>query len=377
MLMAYKIENGTVYFKSQQLPKADAGSFEVFFKIYFDPSYEGQDEKTIQYAKDKKYIYINEKIIAQADVASFELLTFPFAKDKDTVFKLDQVQTQWDVATFTVLEKKIIYTHVHYYGNGDCTEIHRFFLKDHHQVATDLFDSEQWHKSDFKLLSDADLATFEVLNMPIAKDQFYVYNWEKKLEQFHAPSFEYINDGYYKDRAAVYQSPPRFVPIKNAIPATFQRLEEDFAKDESSAYFREQIIEGADAASFEVIERKINGISQETQAMIQSYIFFPRHIAKDKYHLFTSDIRVPFDVDVNSFEYISGIYAKDKFSAYYIYTTYDPSQKTDCYYKVEKIEGADTNTFQRISLKLEHRNYAKDKNHVYFHGKKIPAEELP
>jgi hypothetical protein len=91
-----------------------------------------------------------------------------------------------------------------------------------------------------KPLKDIDVKTFKVLaGTQYAKDTNYVYY---PLEQLCVD---------YTDCGVCYYT--KFV-VENATPSTFRYLGKEYATDGSNVYFRGELLQGADAATFKVID---------------------------------------------------------------------------------------------------------------------------
>lgn len=125
-------------------------------------------------------------------------------------------------------------------------------------------------------LKKIDFESFEVLSgTDYAKDKNHVLyplqticvdgrNWgnchctEYIIEGADPLTFEYIGDGFAKDKKNVYSGG---VKIKNAISNEFENLGEGYARDLSHVYFRSKILNEVDPNSFEVLE---NGMGQDS-----------------------------------------------------------------------------------------------------------------
>ena len=81
------------------------------------------------------------------------------------------------------------------------------------------------------------------------KDVDHVYYYGNVLEGADAKSFQYVNAliDYGKDDNFVYYSDSM---IEDADPKTFQIIGDFFAKDKNNVYFSEELIKDADPRSF-------------------------------------------------------------------------------------------------------------------------------
>lgn len=137
-------------------------------------------------------------------------------------------------------------------------------------------------------------------------------------------------------------------PVKHADPETFVFLY-GFAKDKDRCYRMGEAFRGADAASFEVLNR---------------------YFARDKKHIYNRE-GIDKKVDYATFEVLdtgertggdgrahdATSYAKDK-NGLWMMTYYQ--------YKPLAVKGVDTATFERINA-----SFAKDVKYVIWQGKKV------
>ena len=143
--------------------------------------------------------------------------------------------------------------------------------------------------------------------------------------------------------------------IKGADPKTFKAYYYSYSTDKNNVYYQETLIKGADSKTFKA---------------------FNRYYALDKSNGYTSGKQ--FTVDVNTFNLISGAYAKDSKQLYANGIPFSPESPStfkvlednfgidekNIYYLNDIIEGADRATFKGIN-----RIYSIDKNNVYIHSK--------
>jgi hypothetical protein len=124
---------------------------------------------------------------------------------------------------------------------------------------------------DVKPLSNIDVPSFKVLaGTQYAKDTNHVYY------PLEVPCIDYTDCGvcYYSK-----------IIIEGANPATFQFLGKDYATDGKLVFFRGELLQGADGATFKVIEGP-------------QYFYF----ATDKNHVYKHD-KVFNDADPSTFYY--------------------------------------------------------------------------
>lgn len=302
---------------------------------------------------------IPEKIkIEGADINSFQTLNDYYSKDKNKVYNEEIVVSpkfslapndqalSADPNSFEVIDN--------YYG------------KDKDSVYEGLFK-----------IADADPGSFKVLEGSYGKDKNSAYYRFSKIENSDPNTFVVIEKDKYsvyaKDKNAIYVE--GFRKFEEADPESFALLAKNFSKDKNSVWYFNDKVEGADPASFQVIETKENCTSCD--------------YGKDKnsvYHskLKDGDLGV-FKVegaDLSSFEVISYILQKDKNSIFCEDTKikgsdsstlfqFDPlivdywKEKSGVYWRCEKVEGADPDSFSPTSYMN-----AIDKNASYWRSEK-------
>ncbi|WP_374124673.1 DKNYY domain-containing protein [Leptotrichia hongkongensis] len=319
----------------------------------------GLDLKTFEhiddyYYKDKNNIYYdldnNLYTIKNADLATFEVLNSPysssiyFAKDKNNVYYQN---------------KKI---------NGIVADgfeqIQSNFIKDKNRLYKIDEDEE---KNEIKLI-------------PIN-------------EKVNLENFEEIGGNYYKDDKNLYYfGENEFKKIEGADPNSFKYDNENYtfiAKDKNNVYFEGEKVKGIDVNSAEGINglwikdennvfyegKKLKGISSYNFSYFDGGLSYDK-ILVDKNGIYkfieTEDNKKTMEVtrldskgiDLETLERIyspmdSSYYFKDKNGVYFM----DGN-------KFVKINGADKDSF-RVTMTGK---YGKDKNYVYFEGKKMEGK---
>lgn len=205
-------------------------------------------------------------------------------------------------------------------------------------------------------LKEADPKTFQVQEIDsfYAKDQNFVFYYGKKIKEAHPLSFVPVpnakNDSLYgigtpifwKDHSHVYYNG---VTIAKADPNTFQHIQSIYAKDRERIYYQTEALEGANP---------------------NTYRFLNENIAIDDSSVFVLTKRSKIPVDLNSFKVVENeneAFCVDSENVYLVfYQREEP---------LEKVEGADIATFRTLE-----RNYASDKDHVYFFGNYKGDQEL-
>ncbi|AXY74649.1 hypothetical protein D3H65_11950 [Paraflavitalea soli] len=214
---------------------------------------------------------------------------------------------------------------------------------------------------------------FIVLNESFAKNDTTVYYKERAFEYADVATFVALDEHYAKDKDKAYYcdeyregqsyyltKKQTIVTIDNAMPASFESIQNDYARDGRQAYYKGIAFAVKDVASLSVIEGRF---------------------LKDKYQVYFEKKPVK-NADVNSFRILSSNYASDTNRIYYYgfhndryngihevpcnratFTLLEyPYSKDDraVFYIYTTIKGADANSFTVIG-----DEFSKDKHHVY------------
>ena len=225
------------------------------------------------FAKDSLYVYYKEKSIAGADVASFTALDEWYAKDKNRVYYCNEsrdgrnyymtkyqeiaVVEKADPASFTLIEASYAKdnTHGFYAGRAfavkdiaSLTGINHLFAKDNAQAYFNC-----------KPLPGSDGKTFQLLNDSYAKDTGHIYFFKPletvKESVFALPCnrdrFQLLAYPFSKDETTVFYEN---LPLPGADPASFSVLQNGYSKDKNAVYIHAKKITGAHPASFAVLK---------------------------------------------------------------------------------------------------------------------------
>lgn len=192
-------------------------------------------------------------------------------------------------------------------------------------------DNLNWKKKSFQL-EGADAETFKTFGFSgvYGKDKNHVYLSGLKIQEAEPGSFKILEATYQyaRDAKHLYAGTRKI----GDHPDGFKFLGAGFAVDGQSAFFRGELIDGADGSSFELMDDK--GI-----------------YAKDRQHIFYIGKMIP-DSHSASFKKIKHSFYADKHAVYYT---------------SNRIPGADEMTFKVLSDR-----YAKDAEQVYYTYKTIP-----
>ena len=343
----------------------------------------GANPKTFElihnFGKDDKNVYFLDKKLKGIDAKTFEEISFSIVKDKNGLHILlnsddSGIKTRnlkisgLDLKTFKKLE------------NG--------YYKDKNNIYYDL-------DNNLSTIKNADLATFEVLNSPysssiyFAKDKNNVYYQNKKIDGLVADGFEQIQSNFIKDRNGIYkfeedenEKSLKITPINAKID--FENLKEldwkYFGDDKNIYYFDEndfKKLDNADVNSFERIEytgffkdknnvyydgEKVEGIDMNSIEVINGMCI------KDKNSVFYQGKKLE-KISSNNFNYFDGgisydIILVDKNGSYKLME--NENQKDKIKIIPLNSKNIDLKTLERIESPMDSSNYFKDKNGVYF-----------
>ncbi len=227
-----------------------------------------------------------------------------------------------------------------------------------------------------------------------------------------------INAGYIREKNTIYftdetTEPEKKEIVKNVDFRTFKIFEEndDFARDKNNIYYKNKKVENVDVNSFQVEGfyfakdknntfyisndglMKIKGFRPEgSYAIVQ--LFVPALLI-NKYGIYMAKYETdgivaksikPEEMDMDTLEVLASeesfavFYLKDKNNVYFInYTAGEQksidnnieneddveNDNDDFVIQIEKLAGADRDTFEIVSV------YGKDKNNLYFYNQKI------
>ena len=227
-----------------------------------------------------------------------------------------------------------------------------------------------------------------------------------------------INAGYIKEKNTIYftdetTEPEKKEIVKNVDFRTFKIFEEDddFARDKNNIYYKNKKVENVDVNSFQVEDfyfakdknntfyisndglMKIKGFRPEgSYAIVQLFVpallinKYGIYMAKYENDEIVAKSIKPKEMDMDTLEVVdleesfAVFYLKDKNNVYFInYTAGEQksidnnieneddveNDNDDFVIQIEKLAGADRDTFEIVSV------YGKDKNNLYFYNQKI------
>lgn len=265
------------------------------------------------------------------NLSSFVIFNSTWAKDSRYVYKYDCAphDVQYDVASFTAIDEE---------GN---------FVKDKNGVYFDGYLGGLGLSGSNKI-EGADPETYVYFSGGLGKDKNQVFSWI------------YPDEGY-----------------KGVDVATLVGVEDPergglWMKDKNQVYWRGNIVEGANPATFMVMSSEYG---RDGDKLYYTYKYIPTG-DPDTLKNIVDDIGA-YQKDKNNIYYIEGPFDEGPIIATADHATFRPinsyyaKDKVHVYYGNRIIEGADPETF----VDLGEYGYSKDKNHVYLSGNIVEGKD--
>ncbi len=296
---------------------------------FFSPYTKFGDEQTAySYVKDDKKVFYLGDEMKQADALSFEYLWGDYSLDKNYIFYGDKMMRPRG-------------------GSYDT-------IKGDEQADYIRVDDTVYYKGE-KLVG-VDTQHFRVLSKELSKDAYRVYYRGEAIDQADAQSFEPINNFFSKDKHRLYYEEK---PLPHSDPHSYQYIDEYFSKDKHQVYYFSIIILGVDAMHFSSSD------ASRLQGSDYRLLFENEHEAQFVLKKNIEDSLEGFstyhgDVYINNYKVhgakSDGFLRLSSEDFFYRY-----GQKI--FYLSLEVKGADAESFEVISGR-----FAKDKNHLYWMG---------
>jgi len=354
---------------------------------------EGADADTFElgiFSKDKNSVYVDKQRLEGVSPKGFEVLNsdLSFIKDYKNVFYLDRAE---DGITFIPRVQNIEGVDIATleFAGGHYSK----YYKDKNNVY---FMDNRDGKIKFKKLSYVNPKTFEMVDDTFARDDKNLYIFEYKLNGIDPKTFKKLSYEIVKDKNGLYflediekeneniEIKVRKLNIKGLDLKTFEHIDGNYYKDKNYVYYESDNnlykIENTDLKTFEILDSSYTGYG---------------NFSKDKDYIYLNNKKLE-EIDAKTFEKMranlirdkNGIYKIEEDEGKYKFKIVPINIKIDfknlknldlgyfkdsknVYYfdvdKFEKIEGAEASSFEKV----EYAGFYKDKNYVYFNGKKI------
>ena len=340
----YGVDGKNVYYNGEKLDSVGIEGLKIFDDNYL------KDNKNVYeiYTTDDEKIKIRAIKNLNIDVASFEnIFKEAFYKDKNSVYYVDMTEDKQEL-------KKLEGADADTFEPG-------IFSKDKNSVFIGNQKLEGVSSKGFEILDN---------EFNFVKDYKNVYYLDRESDGItykvkvldtkgiDIPSLEFLGDSYnkyYRDKNNIYflndkDDKMEFEKLAGANPKTFEIVDDYFARDDKNVYFFNKKVIGVDAKTFEEVGYDIikdkNGLhilidSNETEIKVKS-------LKAD-------------GIDLKTLKKLDNGYFKDKNNIYYGLSG-----------NLYKIKNADLQTFEVLNSPYSSSVYfAKDKNNVYYNGKKL------
>lgn len=209
-------------------------------------------------------------------------------------------------------------------------------------------------RTDYDLF-DADPATLinvrDEYNLTYFKDKDHVYYMFDRIPGADAGTFEYIDRGYAKDKKYAYH---KNKPIEKSDVETFKFLKFALAKDTNHVYFNGNVLNMYDTQTFMIV------------AVFQNYYvrdnFKQHYYLKDKHGVYINHEIIPY-ADPGSFEMVFALNRLDTLNMY-------AKDKNHVFTGTKILQGADPVTF-RMDYDEDKKEFVYfDKNYFYKNGER-------
>jgi hypothetical protein len=197
-----------------------------------------------RYSKDENHAFYECLLIKNADANTFQVTSGFVAADSKHVFRSGKLVSNADPATFDRLKHR--FGNLNFYADDE----HVYYLK--------------------SIVDDADPDTFEVIASYFVKDHQHAFFCAKRchvipgadVETFHAAPVKstWANASVYaRDESRVFfcaelKDHDPCAPLPHSDPISFEYIGQYFSRDKSNVFFREAVVKGADAKTFEIFE---------------------------------------------------------------------------------------------------------------------------
>ena len=301
-------DNDKVKVKPIKNLNIDVATFEDIFN-------EGlfKDKNAVYYAEDNDGD-ISLKILQGADPATFEFGII--SKDKNSVFIGNQKLEGVSSKGFEVLD--------------------------------DTFNFVKDYKNVYYLDRESDGITYKVKVLD--------------TKGIDIQSLEFLGDSYnkyYRDKNNIYflndkDDKMEFEKLAGANPKTFEIVDDYFARDDKNVYFFNKKVIGVDAKTFEKVGYDI--------VKDKNGVYFLENVSEENENSEIKTKNLKADgIDLKTLKKLDNGYFKDKNSIYY--------ELSGNLYKMKNV---DLPTFEVLNSPYSSSVYfAKDKNNVYYNGKKL------
>ena len=333
------------------------------------------------FARDDKNLYIFEYKVDGIDPKTFEALNYEMIKDKNGVYFLENISEENENSEIKTRKLNLKGLDLRSFKKVDDSN---YYFKDKNSIYYE--DSGNLHK-----IENADLKTFKDLDYNFAKDKNNIYYKNKKLAGIDAASFEKIEFNFIKDKNRLYKidedeekNEIKLIPINEKVNLeNFEEIGGNYYKDDKNLYYfgenEFKKIEGADPNSFKYdnenhtfIAKDKNNVYFEGEKVkgidVNSAEGIDGLWIKDKNNVFYEGKKLK-GISSDNFSYFNGGLSYDKIlidkNGIYKFIETEDNKKTIEVTRLDS-KGINLETLERITSPMDSSNYFKDKNGVYF-----------
>lgn len=344
------------------------------------------------FARDDKNLYLFEYKLDGIDAKTFEKISSNIVKDKNGLYFLEDIEKEnenIEIKTRKINIKGLdlkTFEHIDDYYYKDKNNIYYdlynnlYTIKNADLKTFEILDSSYTGYGNFskdkdyiylnnKKLEEIDAKTFEKMQANLIRDKNGIYKIEEdggkykfKIVPINArmdfKNLKNLDWGYFKDDKNIYYfDGDKFEKIEGADASSFEKVKySDFYKDKNYVYYNGKKIVGMDFKDIENIDEEWP-IAELDGTWIQY---------KDNVYYKGKKLKV---ISSDNFSYFDGGLSYDKIlvdkNGIYKFIETEDNKKTIEVTRLDS-KGIDLETLERITSPMDSSNYFKDKNGVYF-----------
>ena len=337
------------------------------------------------FARDDKNLYLFEYKLDGIDAKTFEKISSNIVKDKNGLYFLEDIEKENE--NIEIKTRKI---NIKGLDLKTFEHIDDYYYKDKNNIYYDL-DNNLYKIKNADLATFEVLNSPYSSSIYFAKDKNNVYYQNKKINGIVADGFEQIQSNFIKDKNRLYKidedeekNEIKLIPINEKVNLeNFEEIGGNYYKDDKNLYYfgenEFKKIEGADPNSFKYdnenhtfIAKDKNNVYFEGEKVKGIDVNSAEGInglwIKDKNNVFYEGKKLK-GISSDNFSYFNDglsyeIILSDK-NGVYKFTETEDNKKTIEVTRLDS-KGIDLETLERITSPMDSSNYFKDKNGVYF-----------
>ena len=340
------------------------------------------------FARDDKNLYLFEYKLDGIDAKTFEKISSNIVKDKNGLYFLEDIEKENE--NIEIKTRKI---NIKGLDLKTFEHIDDYYYKDKNNIYYDL-DNNLYTIKNADLATFEVLNSPYSSSIYFAKDKNNVYYQNKKINGIIADGFEQIQSNFIKDKNRLYKidedeekNEIKLIPINEKVNLeNFEEIGGNYYKDDKNLYYfgenEFKKIEGADPNSFKYdnenytfIAKDKNNVYFEGEKVKGIDVNSAEGInglwIKDKNNVFYEGKKLR-NISPDNFNIFNGGLSYDKIlidkNGIYKFIETEDNKKTIELTRLNS-KGIDLETLERITSPMDSSNYFKDKNGVYFMDK--------